>query len=197
MLQYLISGSDSSEIISTAISALDNGCRWIRLDLSALSPAKIEEIIKSLKDKSNSLDAFISIENDLDSVSTLKVSGIHLGLNSNISAPKARKQLGEETIIGVTIADEGDVPFVPRTAIDYIAIASEDIDCCRRIVKQIKTTGLEEPVIAPYSHGTPLENLMSTGVNGIVANNNDTPVAMLPILLDKLNTFLEDILRSI
>lgn len=197
MLQYLISGSNAQEIISTATYALNNGCRWIRLDLGALTPVEIETTVKTLQEKCNELEAFLSLENDIDNVATMKVAGVHLAENCKSNAINARKQLGEETIIGITVTDAADVPFVPRTAIDYIAVASDDLDTCHKVVQQMKTTGFEEPVIAPYSHATSLKTLMATGINGIAVHHSTTPTSMLQKLLKELNALVKQRLEEL
>ena len=197
MLQYIASGSNAQEIISTSTRALDNGCRWIRLDLRNLASTEIEATVKTLLMKCHDLDAFLSLENDVEKVAEMKVAGVHLGAHSTISAVKARKLLGEEPFIGITVSDAAQVPFVPRTAIDYVAIASDEIDTCRKVVEQMKTTGLEEPVIAPYSHATPLKTLMETGINGIAVHHSTTSPAMLQQLLEELNTLVEQRLDNL
>lgn len=197
MLQYIVSGSNAQNIISTATSALDNGCRWIRLDLSELTPAEIEVTVKSLQEKCNTHEAFLSLENDVANVIALKVAGVHLGHESKITAVDVRKQLGEEPIIGITVTEAADVPFIPRTAIDYVAVTSDDLDTCRKVVQQMKAIGFEEPVIAPYSQLIPLNTLMDTGINGIALHHNTTPTTMLPKLLKELNTLVKQRLEEL
>lgn len=197
MLQYIVSGSDAQEIINTATSALDNGCRWIRLDLSELGSSEIEATVKTLLVRCNEIDAFLSLENDVKNAIVMKVNGVHLGLDSNITAVDARKKLGEEPILGITVQESAQVPFVPRTAIDYIAVANDDLDNCHKVVEQMKATGLEEPVVAPYYHSAPLSQLMATGINGIAVHHSTTPTAMLPQLLKELNDIVEKRLEGI
>ncbi len=197
MLQYIISGSNAQDIISTATIALNNGCRWIRLDLSELTPVEIEATVKTLQEKCNEIEAFLSLDNDVQNVATLKVAGIHLRHDSKITAVDARKQLGEEPIIGITVTEAADVPFIPRTAIDYVAVANDDLDGYRKVVQQMKATGLEEPVIAPYCHATPLKTLMDTGINGIAVHHSTTPPATLQELLKELNTLVKQRLEEL
>lgn len=197
MLQYIVSGNNAQEIISTATSALNNGCRWIRLDLRGIDSAEIEATVKTLQEKCNYLEAFLSLENDVENVATMKVAGVHLGIDSKISAVDARKRLGEETIIGITVAEAAEAPFIPRTAIDYIAVTSDDLDNCRKVVEQMKATGLEEPVVAPYSHTTPLSHLLATGINGIAVHHSTTNATMLPQLLKELNALVEQRLNDL
>jgi len=61
----------------------------------------------------------------------------------------------------------------------------------------MKTTGLEEPVIAPYSRSTSLSTLMATGINGIAVNNHTTPPAKLQELLKELNTLVKQRLEGL
>lgn len=191
MLQYIVNGSNAQEIISTATCALDNGCRWIRLDLSETPQSEVETVVNSLQEKCAQLEAFLSIENDVETTIAMKVSGVHLSVDYSAEVINIRKQLGEETIMGITVAEAAEVPFVPRTAIDYIAVASNDLNNCCKVVKQMKATGLEEPVIAPYSHATPLKTLMDTGINGIAVHQSTTPPAKLQELLKELNALIE------
>lgn len=197
MLQYLVSGSNAQEIITTATNALNNGCRWIRLDLSEIKTTEIEALVKSLQEKCNELEAFLSLENDVEITAEMKVNGVHLGIDSKISAVNARKRLGEETFIGITVAEAADVPFIPCTAIDYVAVASDNLEVCSKVVQQMKATGLEEPVIAPYSHATSLKTLMATGINGIAVHHKDTPPTTLQKLLKELNMIVEQRLKEL
>ncbi len=190
MLQYIVGGSNAHEMIETAQQALENGCRWLRLDFSLLPQSEIEPVVKDLQERCNSLEAFLSLEDDVDNAAATKVSGVHLNVGSPADVIDARKRLGEEPFLGITVSSAADVPFIPRTAIDYIAVASDNLDDCLEMVKQMHATGLEEPVIAPYSHATALSRLMSTGINGIAVHHSTTPPASLKELLKELNTLV-------
>ncbi|MBR5640490.1 MAG: thiamine phosphate synthase [Muribaculaceae bacterium] len=197
MLQYIIRGSNAQEIINTATSALNYGCRWIRLNLRELAPTEIDTTIKTLQAKCNYIEAYLSIENDVKNVARLKVAGIHLGDDSNISAVDTRKQLGEEPIIGITVSEATEIPFIPRAAIDYIAVASDNLNICRKVVEQMHAIGLEEPVVAPYSYATSLKTLMATGINGIAVQHSNTSAIELPKLLKELYDIMEKRLEDI
>lgn len=197
MLQYLISGNDYSEIITIAEQALNHGCRWIRLDLSEVESEKIEPIIKALQERCNECEAYLSIENDVDTVAQLKVSGTHLAA---IDLPKLvdiRKALGEEPIIGLTIEEPAQVPFLPRTAIDYVEVDGSDLDNCRKIVKQMRDSNFDEPVVATITPGIGLDELMATGVDGISLYHSSTPPSMLHEILKKLDTIVKQRLKML
>ena len=197
MLQFIIDGNTACDMLEIATTALDNGCRWIRLDLKNIKTSEIESLIKAIQKKCDNHEAFLSIENNVDTVISMKVAGIHLNADCDTSAVDARKKLGEEPIIGITVSNAADVPFLPRTAIDYVAVNSDNLDLCRQVVKQMKAIGLDEPVVAPYFYATPLSELMETGINGIVVNHSTTPTDLLPKLLNELNKVMEKRLESI
>lgn len=197
MLQYIVCGNNAPEIISTATCAIDNGCRWIRLDLREMTQSEVETVVNSLKEKCAQFEAFLSLEDYVETTATMKIAGVHLGIDSDTNAVAARKKLGEEPIIGITVAEASEIPFIPRTAIDYIAVASDDLDVCRKVVEQMHATGFEEPVIAPYSHATPLSHIMATGINGIAVHHTTTQPSMLKELIKELNTLVEQRLNDL
>ena len=197
MLQYIINENKPRDIIDIAINSLNNGCQWIRVDLSQLCTSEIESTIKTLQQKCNEHDAFLSIENDVETAVSFRALGVHLANNNGDAIVDARKRLGEETIIGITINDAAEAPFLPRTAIDYVAINSEDLKTCREVVEQMKASGLDEPVVAPYSNTTKLALLMQTGINGIAVHHSIIPTTKLPDLLDELNEIVEHRLKNL
>ena len=197
MLQYLISGNNLNEIITIADQALNNGCRWIRLDLSKVKSDEIEPSIKTLKEKCDECEAYLSIDNDIETITQLKVSGTHLGAKELPELVDIRKKLGEEPIIGLTIEDSTQVPFLPRTAIDYVAVNGSDLENCRRIVKQMRDSNLDEPVVAVLSPGISLDKLMATGVDGIAVYHSNTPPSMLQEILEVLDIIVRQRLEML
>lgn len=197
MLQYLISGNNAQEIINTTTSALDNGCRWIRLDMGDLPHADVEATIKSLQEKCNVCEAYLSIENDVETVAKLKVQGTHLGIKHLPKLIDIRKTLGEEPIIGLTIEEPAQVPFLPRTAIDYVAIDGSDLENCRGIVSQMRDSNFDEPVVATLAHGISVDELMATGVDGIAVHHTTTLPSMLQTILKELGAIMQQRLKGL
>ena len=197
MLQYLISGNELDEIINIAEQALNNGCRWIRLDLSKVKNSEIEPSIKALQEKCDECEAYLSLDNDVETVTQLKVSGTHLGVKDLSKLVDIRKELGEETIMGLTIEDSAQVPFLPRTAIDYVAVNGSDFENCRKVVKQMRDSNLDEPVVATLTPGISLDELMATGVDGIALCNSSTPPSILQEILKALDTIVKQRLEML
>ncbi len=197
MLQYIIGGNNASKIIDLTQQALDNGCRWIRLDLSAINTNEIEATVKLLQEKCSHVEAFMTIENDVDTAISMKMAGVHLGLDSKITAVEARKKLGEEPIMGITIKHGSEVPFIPRSAADYIAIENDSLEECSKVVEQMKAAGLDEPVVATFKPYMSLDSLFNTGINGIAVHHSTTTPSQIAILIDKITSLVEKRLSNI
>ncbi len=197
MLQYIIGGNNASKIIDLAQQALDNGCRWIRLDLSAINTNEIEATVKLLQEKCSHVEAFMTIENDVETAISMKMAGVHLGLNNKITALESRKKLGEEPVMGITIKHGSEIPFIPRSAVDYIAIENDSLEECSKVVEQMKAAGLDEPVVATFKPDMSLDSLFDTGINGIVVHHSTTTPPQIPILIDKVISLVEKRLSNI
>ena len=197
MLQYIIGGNNASKIIDLTQQALDNGCRWIRLDLSAINTNEIEATVKLLQEKCSHVEAFMTIENDVDTAISMKMAGVHLGLDSKITAVESRKKLGEEPVMGITIEHGSEVPFIPRSAVDYIAIENDSLEECSKVVAQMKAAGLDEPVVATFKPDMSLDSLFNTGINGIAVHHSTTTPPQIAILIDKITSLVEKRLSNI
>lgn len=197
MLQYIIGGSNASKLIDLAQQTLENGCRWIRLDLSAIKTNEIEASVKLLQEKCAQVEAFMTIENDVETAISMKMAGVHLGLDSKVTAVEARKKLGEEPVMGITIKHGSDVPFIPHSAVDYIAIENDSLEECSRVVEQMKAAGLDEPVVATFKPDMSLDSLFNTGINGIAVHHTTATPPQIAILIDRMTTLVEKRLSNI
>ena len=191
MLQYIVSGENGVEIVGTVEAALNNSCRWIRLDLSCLSSTERVATIETVSRLCKNSDAILSIENDIELYKQLKVDGIHVA-DESMSLVDIRKELGEEPIMGLTIKEASQVPFLPRTAIDYVEIdkSVDDIKVHNEIVRQFRDAGIEEPVVAHFENTPTLEMLHNCGVDGIALDSKTvSPDVLVDLIngLEKLN----------
>lgn len=185
MLQYIVSGENGVEIVGTVEAALNNSCRWIRLDLSCLSSNERVATIETVSRLCKNSDAILSIENDIELYKQLKVDGIHVA-DESMSLVDIRKELGEEPIMGLTIKEASQVPFLPRTAIDYVEIdkSVDDIKVHNEIVRQFRDAGIEEPVVAHFENTPSLEMLHNCGADGIAL---DSKTVSPDVLVDLIN----------
>ena len=150
-----------------------------------------------MKEKCDECEAYLSLDNDVETVAQIKLSGTHLGVKDLSKLVDIRKALGEEPIMGLTIEDSAQVPFLPRTAIDYVAVNGSDLENCRKVVKQMRDSNLDEPVVATLTPGISLDELMATGVDGIALCNSSTPPSMLQEILKALDTIVKQRLEML
>lgn len=192
MLQYIIESDNSHKATEIAECALAGGCKWIRLNLSNMSQEDAELCIKHVQDLCKHHECILSIENDVEAAKQWQVDGVHLTAKASMSPVEARKQLGEEPIMGITINDASQVPFLPRTAVDYIEVEGEkDLNSYIEVVKQMKLAGLEEPVVAKLSNASKLHEILSTGINGIALNHYPIKTNEFQDIITTLNNIVQ------
>ena len=198
MLQYVVGGNNSLDIIDTAKTALRNNCKWLRLDLSEVSKVEQEQLVVAIAKSCKMFDAILTIENDVEGAKQLKVDGVHISQPST-SPVDARKALGEEPIMGITIKDASEVLFVSRSAVDYIEVDKSvaDITVLKEVVQQMKATGRDEPVVAKLNRVPHMSMLRSLGVDGISIDNTDASPVELKDLISKLELLNEERLNSL
>ena len=97
-----------------------------------------------------------------------------------------------------TISEANEVPFLPRTAVDYIEVSDcNEIQEYTKIVAQMKQTGLEEPVVARLNDITAVNEVMAAGINGIALMNNLSHMAILNDLISQLENIVEQHLQEL
>lgn len=198
MLQYIIKSDNAQSMSSIAKLAIENECKWIRINVSLLAHDEVETCIKAVQEMCKQHECILTIDDEVETAKQAQLDGVHLTKMASISPVEARKQLGEEPIMGITINEASEVPFLPRTAVDYIEVDGvEDINCYREIVKQMKQMGLEEPVVARLNDTTTVNRVMATGINGIALQCVNIPAIELPPILQTLATIVEQRLERI
>jgi thiamine monophosphate synthase len=197
MLQYIIKGKDRATVELISQQALESSCKWIRLDVGLLPDSDIENCVKNLHQLCQKHECILTIEENVQDVKNWNVDGSHLGLDFSSKPTIARKELGEEPILGMTIKEASDVPFLPKSAIDYVEIDGGNQEECRKIVAQMKTTGLEEPVVARLGVITQVRQVMETGVNGIALEHSVDNLEKLHEIIDELEKIAQSRLAGL
>jgi len=148
-------------------------------------------------------DAFLIIDDRVNVVNDLKVSGVHLG-KEDMNPMEARELLGPNAIIGVTANTAEDILAFKGKDVDYVGLGPFrytttkeklapviGIDGYKEIVKQVRDAGIELPIVAVG--GITLEDvpaLMETGVNGIAVSgaiiNAPDPMLYTSKIMEKL-----------
>lgn len=184
MLQFITDKSDKYSIAEEAQMAIEGGCRWIQLRMKDASDSEVREVAAELIPLCRENDTFLIIDDRVELVAELKVSGVHLGKN-DMDPLEARELLGPHAIIGVTANTAEDIIKYKGKDLDYFGVGpfrftstksnlapTLGIDGYRNIVEAVREAGVEFPLVA--IGGITKEDipaLMDTGINGIAVSH--------------------------
>lgn len=203
MLQFITNKSDKYSIAEEVQMALEGGCRWIQLRMKGASDEEVMETAAQLIEMCRENNAFLIVDDRVNVVNELKVSGVHLG-KEDMDPMEARELLGPDAIIGVTANTAADIIKYKGKDIDYIGLGPFrhtttkeklapilGLEGYREIVKDVREAGIEFPIVA--IGGITLEDvepLMKTGVNGIAVSgaiiNAEDPMLYTSRIMEKL-----------
>ena len=203
MLQFITHHSARYSIAEEVQMAIEGGCRWIQLRMKNSTDEEVKETALQLIDMCREHDAFLIIDDRVNVVNDLKVSGVHLG-KEDMNPMEARELLGPNAIIGVTANTAEDILAFKGKDVDYVGLGPFrytttkeklapviGIDGYKEIVKQVRDAGVELPIVAVG--GITLEDvpaLMETGVNGIAVSgaiiNAPDPMLYTSKIMEKL-----------
>lgn len=203
MLQFITNKSDKYSIAEEVQMALEGGCRWIQLRMKGASDEEVMETAAQLIEMCRENNAFLIVDDRVNVVNELKVSGVHLG-KEDMDPIEARELLGPDAIIGVTANTAADIIKYKGKDIDYIGLGPFrhtttkeklapilGLEGYREIVKDVREAGIEFPIVA--IGGITLEDverLMKTGVNGIAVSgaiiNAEDPMLYTSRIMEKL-----------
>ena len=193
MLQYIISKNERYNIEEQTKIALDAGCRWIELDFDNTPIEDTKLIIEKIIPLCKETDAILIIDDYIDLVKELEVTGVRL-CKKNTTPTAARNILEGGPIIGVNVRSVGDIYALKGIDIDYVALGDFEtlgIDSYKKIVSEVRNAGIELPIVAYGDiYIEDIDNIMSTGVNGIAMSkaitNAENPTKYINSVLEKL-----------
>ena len=203
MLQFITNKSDKYSIAEEVQMALEGGCRWIQLRMKGASDEEVMETAAQLIEMCRENNAVLIVDDRVNVVNELKVSGVHLG-KEDMDPMEARELLGPDAIIGVTANTAADIIKYKGKDIDYIGLGPFrhtttkeklapilGLEGYREIVTDVREAGIEFPIVA--IGGITLEDvepLMKTGVNGIAVSgaiiNAEDPMLYTSRIMEKL-----------
>lgn len=180
MLQFITHPSSRYSIEEEVQMAIEGGCRWIQLRLKDVSDSEFRDVAIEVIRLCKENDTFLVIDDRVELARELGVHGVHLGKN-DMNPREARELLGPEAIIGVTANTADDIIALKGIDVDYVGLgpfrytATKEklspvigLEGYRNIMKEVRAKGIELPVVAIGGITIDdLEQLMSTGVNGI------------------------------
>ena len=203
MLQFITHPSTRYSIEEEVQMAIEGGCRWIQLRMKDASDEEVRETALQIIPMCRETDTFLIIDDRVELVNELKVSGVHLGKN-DMDPVAARELLGPHAIIGVTANTAEDILSFRGKDVDYVGLgpvrftttkknlAPElGIDGVKRVVDAVRAAGSELPIVA--IGGVTLEDvdpLRAAGANGIAVSgaiiNAPDPMLYTSKIMEKL-----------
>lgn len=180
MLQFITDACDKYSIAEEVQMAIEGGCRWVQLRMKDATDDEVREVAMELIPMCRETDTFLIIDDRVELVAELKVSGVHLG-KEDMDPLQAREVLGPHAIIGVTANTAEDIIKYRGKDLDYFGVGPYKftstkknlapvlgLEGYRTLVKEVRDAGVQFPIVA--IGGITKEDvkpLMETGVNGI------------------------------
>lgn len=179
-LQFITHFTEKYSYYDSARMALEGGCRWIQLRMKDASPEEVEQEALRVQALCRTYHATFIIDDHVELVKNLHVDGVHLGKH-DMPVAEARRLLGNGFIIGGTANTFDDVKMHYEAGADYIGCGPFrftttkknlspilGLEGYRRIVSQMKETGINLPIVA--IGGITREDIpaiLQTGVTGV------------------------------
>lgn len=183
MLQFITNPSDRWSIAEEVQMAIEGGCRWIQLRMKDASDEEVRQTALELIPICRDHDTFLIIDDRVELVNELRVSGVHLGRN-DMDPMEARELLGPHAIIGVTANTAEEIIKWKGKDVDYVGLGPVHTtttkknlapvlgaDGVKEIVDTVRQAGVELPIVA--IGGLTIDDvdpLKAAGVNGIAVS---------------------------
>lgn len=203
MLQFITHTSERYSIVEQVKMVLEGGCKWIQLRMKEAPDEDVKAVAEELIPLCKEADAILVIDDRVELVKEMEVTGVHLG-KKDMPVAEARNLLEGGPIIGATANTAGDIFALKGIDVDYVGLGpfrhtttKENLspilglEGYSKIMKEIREAGVQLPVVA--IGGITLEDIddvMATGVNGVAISgaiiNAENPVEYTKAILNKL-----------
>ena len=206
MLQFITNNSDRYSIAEEVQMAIEGGCRWVQLRMKDATDEEVRQVALELIPMCQENDTFLIIDDRVELVNELRVSGVHLG-KEDMDPLQARELLGPHAIIGITANTAEDILRYKGKDVDYVGLGPFRFTTTKRnlapelglegykmIVDQVRQAGMELPIVAIGGITlADVDGLMATGVNGLAVSgaivNAEDPV-------DTTSQFMQALMES-
>ena len=206
MLQFITNNSDRYSIAEEVQMAIEGGCRWVQLRMKDATDEEVRQVALELIPMCQENDTFLIIDDRVELVNELRVSGVHLG-KEDMDPLQAREILGPHAIIGITANTAEDILRYKGKDVDYVGLGPFRFTTTKRnlapelglegykmIVDQVRQAGMELPIVAIGGITlADVDGLMATGVNGLAVSgaivNAEDPV-------DTTSQFMQALMES-
>lgn len=182
-LQFITDAIDADETTRQALAAIEGGCRWVQIRMKDADDAEVLDAARRIIPFARKHGTTVVLDDRGHLVAKSGADGVHIG-KEDMPPEEARRILGTDKIIGVTVNSLEDILSVDKRLIDYMGMgpfrftttkkrlaATLSLDGYRRILSEARNRGIDTPVVAigGITLGD-VPELMSTGINGIAVS---------------------------
>lgn len=203
MLQFITHPSEHYSIAEEVQMAIEGGCRWIQLRMKDASDEEVREVAQELIPMCRETETFLIIDDRVELVNELRVSGVHLG-KEDMDPMEARELLGPHAIIGVTANTAEDIIRFKGKDVDYVGLGPVRFtttkkklapelgyEGVREVMAAVRAAGVELPVVAIGGvTADDVAPLLAAGVSGVAVSgaiiNAPDPVAYTSLVMERL-----------
>ena len=121
MLQYITNTDTKVPVAEQVRGVIAGGCRWVQIRMKDASDEEVRNVALEIIPMCQETDTFLIIDDRVELVNELKVSGVHLG-KEDMDPLQARELLGPNAIIGVTANTADDILRFKGKDIDYVGV---------------------------------------------------------------------------
>ncbi len=100
-------------------AVLEAGCRWISVREKDLDPAERLTLTRHLLELASGYGATVTVHGDYEAASA--AHGIHLSKGGSVA--EARRRLGSDALIGLSIHDPAELDDAARAGADYVTLS--------------------------------------------------------------------------
>jgi thiamine-phosphate pyrophosphorylase len=103
------------------LGACAGGCRWIMVREKDLGEAALEKLVRDLRGDLKAAELALMVNGASALAARCDLTGVHLPQGRSVS--EARRILGEEALIGVSVHDEDELRVAERDGADYATLS--------------------------------------------------------------------------
>ena len=158
-LQYITDGSTAEATHRQVMAALDGGCRWIQIRMKSAQPDEICAAMKLCVDECHRRGAVLIINDHAELVGVSGADGVHIGQN-DMPVEEARRLVGRDKIIGLTVNNELHARNAAGKPIDYIGLGPWRFTTTKRnlsavlgregvaqLIARVRASGITVPIV--------------------------------------------------
>lgn len=192
MIQFITNAPDAATAVAQARAAIAGGCRWIQLRFKEATDGVVLDAARALRPEADATGTTVIVDDrvELAAAYPALLDGVHVG-RGDMPPAGARRLLGPDAVVGVTVNTLADILAIPAGAATYVGMGPYRFtttkkrlapvlgtDGYRVILAEARAAGFALPVVA-IGGITPddVPELLAAGVDGIAVSGAVTGAA--------------------